>query len=188
MSITDYDVKYLDTLTEKLLFKQNEITQQGIDDITALLGGNGVNDLNSTSTLLTNGSQFTGTWVVVEEFAEFTHLLNTDQSGIVYFDVSTDGVNIDASKPVTFSSFTVNTLVITGKYMRVRILNNSGSDQTYLRAQTSLHKTKNKNLTSTLSQTLTDQNDVENVRATIVAKDIQDNYTNVRSDYKSRAR
>ena len=195
---SDYSVKYLDSLDQKLLqsivdkklkienpsgdFVNIQADENG--DLKASVDtDNGVNDLNSTSTFLVNGAMFTGTWVNVEKFSQFTHLLRTDQSGIVYFDVSTDGVNMDASKPVTFTNFTVNTLVITGKFMRVRILNNSGSDQTFLRAQTSFHKTKNKNLTSTLSQPLNDQNDVENVRATIVAKDIRDNYTNVRSDF-----
>lgn len=101
-------------------------------------------------------------------------------------DISSDGINLDRSKQVDFTnSGAVHTLVIVSQYMRIRITNNSGSNYTVLRAQTLFHRFKSKELTSTLTQTLTNSSDVQNVRATIVARNLAGNYNNINSDIQN---
>jgi hypothetical protein len=95
---------------------------------------------NSTTTPLSSGATFTGTW----EQNNYDHLgllMKTDQSGTLYFDFSPDGVNVDSTFPT--SGFAVSagipefhTAVKLGRYFRVRFINGVVGDQTYMRLTT----------------------------------------------------
>lgn len=137
---------------------------------------------NSSTTPLTADSIFTGTWLDVTNYAQFTCLVTTDVSGTLNMDISSDGVNIDRTKQVTMTTGGVHTLVIVSQYMRVRYTNNS-TNQTYFRLQSTFHKLKSKELTSTASQIINDQSDVTLIR--VVNDHILDLARNVISDKKS---
>jgi len=60
---------------------------------------------NSTTTLLTNGSTFTGTGEL-NDHPDVMITVKTDQSGVLYFDFSPDGTNCDATvvRPTDYKS------------------------------------------------------------------------------------
>jgi hypothetical protein len=93
---------------------------------------------NSTTTLLTNGSTFTGTWEDISKYASAFISIDTDQDGIGYIDFSSDGVNIAGTRTIYFNTSELQVPYQTSgarQYFRVRFTNDSGSDQTYLRIQ-----------------------------------------------------
>ena len=101
--------------------------------------GASVNSENTTTTLLTSGSTFTGTWSRCLDGA--TVSLKTDQPGTLYFDFSNDAVNSDSTFPV--QGFRVaagiheyHNAKVNGRYVRVRFVNDADGDQTYLRLYT----------------------------------------------------
>lgn len=96
--------------------------------------------VNSTSTPLTNGSTFTGIAHTTEGYSSLVVSLKTDQSGLLYIDFSVDGVNWDSTLTYDIDADVneVHRLTCTREYFRIRIYNNSGSNQTYLRAQSML--------------------------------------------------
>jgi hypothetical protein len=99
----------------------------------------GVLTSNSTTTALTNGSTFTGTWVDVSRWASIEVAVKTDQSGTYTLQFSPDGTNADSSLTYTYTIGNINApkrLTITRRYARVTFTNNSGSNQTYIRLQT----------------------------------------------------
>ena len=92
------------------------------------------NRLNSTSTLLVDGASYNG----YSEYCNKQGVLvscKTDQDGVLTLFWSEDGVNFDftdvfnivASTPFSLSTYN------RGQYFKLSLLNNSGSDQTYLR-------------------------------------------------------
>ena len=93
---------------------------------------------NSTTTALANGATFTGVAEDVSQYDALVVALKTDRNGNLYIDFSADGTNWDST--ITFEvSANVNEvhrIVTTRQFYRLRITNNSGSDQTYLRAST----------------------------------------------------
>lgn len=94
---------------------------------------------NSSTTLLTNGSTFTGTWEDVADYDSLTLAIATDQDGIYYVEFSPDGTNADSSLTRYYRTSQINAphrFTVTRRYARIRFTNNSGSDQTYLRLQT----------------------------------------------------
>jgi len=95
---------------------------------------------NSTSTPLANGATYTGTTELVPNFFSCVIVaIKSDQDCSYYLDFSTDGVNFDSSVPYKFNAGTPEApkrLDVARAYFRLRIVNDSGSDQTYLRAQT----------------------------------------------------
>ncbi len=99
---------------------------------------NFVSENNSTSTALNNGETFTGKADNVSMFDSLVIALKTDQSGILYVDFSVDGTNFDSTLTFLIAANVneVHRITITRKWYRIRIYNNSGSNQTYLRAQT----------------------------------------------------
>ena len=92
---------------------------------------------NSSSSILSNGSTFTGVAVDVSGYSALTTAVLTDQSGVMYAEFSPDGVNWDSSLSykVAADSNDVHRLTVTRQYFRVRFTNDSGSDQTYFRLQ-----------------------------------------------------
>jgi hypothetical protein len=98
-----------------------------------------ISSKNSYSTPLNDGVTFTGQ---TEEIISWTSIFvscATDQDCSLYVDHSSDGSNWDFSDviPITGTGGYVS-LESKAKYFRVRLWNNSGSDQTYLRLQTIL--------------------------------------------------
>lgn len=99
-----------------------------------------ISDANSTATLLTNGSSFTGEWEDVSTFDSVVVAAKTDQNGTFSIQFSPDGVNVDSTLTRYYRTNQIEAphrFTITRKYCRVVFTNDSGSDQTYLRLQTS---------------------------------------------------
>jgi len=95
---------------------------------------------NKTTTPLSNGSTFTGTGEI-DKHSHFGISMKTDVDGILYTDFSNDGTNWDSTFPpagfqVTGGIHEFHTGVKLGRYFRVRFLNDSGSDQSYIRLYT----------------------------------------------------
>jgi len=95
---------------------------------------------NSSTTILTSGSTFTG---VGEQnsFPQVGVMVKTDQAGTLYFDFSPDGTNWDSTFPTAGFLVAANitefhTAVKLGRYFRLRLINGTGGDQTYLRITT----------------------------------------------------
>ena len=92
---------------------------------------------NSTTAALNNAATFTGTADNVSFWDSIVIAIKTDQSGVLYADFSPDGTNWDSTLTYTITAGVneVHRLTVTRAYFRIRIYNNSGSNQTYLRAQ-----------------------------------------------------
>jgi hypothetical protein len=92
--------------------------------------------INSTTTALDDGETFTGDWEL-NGFSDVGCSCKTDTSGILYFDFSNDGENVDTFPTSGFSvSAGIHEFHIAVKLprqFRVRFVNDSGSNQTYLR-------------------------------------------------------
>lgn len=95
-------------------------------------------EVNSTSTLLTAGSTFTGVWEKATTYPSLTVAVKTDQTGVLYVDFSPDGTNVDStlSYDVAAGIPDLHRLSVGRQFCRVRFTNTSASDQTYLRLQT----------------------------------------------------
>lgn len=120
--------------------------------------------VNSSTTLLTSGSTFTGT-AEHNDHPSVMVAVKTDQNGTLYCDFSVDGTNWDSTLSFTYDTTKINPLHILEKgprYYRTRFTNSSGSDQTYLRLQTSFG-TFNK-LTSAFNSTFAQTYDAIAVR------------------------
>lgn len=93
--------------------------------------------LNATTTPLNDGATYTGTSENVIGFSSIVVTVKTDQNGLLYIDFSPDGTNWDStlSFVITASTNEVHRITVSRSYYRIRILNNSGSNQTFLRAQ-----------------------------------------------------
>ncbi len=124
-----------------------------------------VDAANSSTALLADSAIFSGAWTEVVEYSEFACTVTTSHNGMLSLKISTDGVNTERTKmiPITPNGG-VFTLAIVSRYMKVEFQNTSGATQTTFRLQSLFHKYKSKNLTSTTSETISDQNDVELVR------------------------
>lgn len=122
---------------------------------------------NSSSTPLTSSATFTGTGEIVQDYASVSIFVYSDVSGTMYMDFSTDGTNWDRPKMVKNVSNSVHTLAVIAKYFRVRYVND-GVGQSSFRLQTIYHTSKNKPLTSTKKEIVSDQNDV------LLTRDISD--------------
>lgn len=141
---------------------------------------------NSTTSALLAGATFTGVWKNVKDYTQMTVSIATDQDSAVNgleMQFSSDSVNVDRNKKVqVLANGTAHTLVHICKFFRL-VYTNGGTNQTYFRMQCIHSRNKNKELTSTLTQSLNDNVDVQNVRATIVAKKPDNTYNNLVSDY-----
>lgn len=112
---------------------------------------------NSTSTLLTNGSVFTGEWADVGDYDTISVAVKTDQNGYYSVQFSPDGTNVDSTLTRYYRTNQIeapHNFTITRRYARVVFTNDSGSDQTYLRLQTLLgsRPALNAPIDSTLAQ------------------------------------
>lgn len=95
---------------------------------------------NSTTTLLAAAAVFTGVWEDVSGYDSVVIAAKTDQDGSYSVQFSPDGVNADSSLTRYYRTAKINAphrFTITRKYCRIVFTNDSASDQTYLRMQTS---------------------------------------------------
>ena len=123
-------------------------------------------DANSSTSALDNGNTFTGQWEVCEGWSSVIVAVKTDQNGIFYVDFSPDGTNVDSTLTKYYNTGDIeppHRFTVTRKYYRVRFANDSGSNQTFLRLQTTL-KAGAENLNVPLDQTLARDYDSLSVR------------------------
>lgn len=100
---------------------------------------NFVSTLNSTSTLLTASSVFTGTGEDVSMYNSVVVAVKTDQDGTFSVQFSNDNTNWDSTLTRYYRTNQIEAphrFTITRKYCRVVFTNTSASDQTYIRLQT----------------------------------------------------
>lgn len=97
-----------------------------------------VSTANASTTLITNGSNYTGAWEDVSGYDSLTVAVKTDQNGYFEIQFSPDGVNQDSTLTRYYRTSQIEAphrFTITRQYFRVVFYNNSGSDQTFLRLQ-----------------------------------------------------
>lgn len=122
--------------------------------------------VNSTTTLLTAGSTFTGT-AELNGFNDVMVSVKTDQNGTLYMDFSPDGTNWDSTLSFAYDTARINAphiLVKGNRYYRTRFVNDAASDQTYLRLETD-YGMFNK-LTASINGTLSENFDALATRPT----------------------
>jgi hypothetical protein len=112
---------------------------------------------NSSTTLLTAGSVFTGEWEDVSKYDSVVVAVKTDQYGSYAVQFSPDGINVDSSLTRYYRTTQIeppHRFTITRQYCRIVYTNDSASDQTYLRLQTIFGDKSDLNapLDSTLAQ------------------------------------
>lgn len=110
------------------------------DFADAIASGSGNIDAdNSTTTLLTAGSTYTGTWVLATGYDSVMVAVKTDQDGTFSVQFSPDGSNADSTLTRYYRTAQIEAphrFTIARAYYRVTFTNSSASDQTYLRLQT----------------------------------------------------
>jgi hypothetical protein len=102
-------------------------------------GANVISTVNSTATLLTAASVFTGTAEDASLYDSVVIAVKTDQNGTFTAQFSNDGTNWDSTLTRYYRTNQIEAphrFTITRKYVRVTFTNTSASDQTYLRLQT----------------------------------------------------
>jgi len=94
---------------------------------------------NNSTTPLNAGATFTGT-AEQNAYPDVYVSCITDQAGTLYFDFSNDGTNWNVFPPAGFTLVAgvheAHKALKAGRYFRVRVVNTSGSNQTYLRLYT----------------------------------------------------
>lgn len=122
----------------------------------------------STSGVLGASEEFVSPAVDVTNYSMTTLTLHSPEPSAVdglRLEVSMNGTDWDFSKPVTHHGGSrVHTLVVTAPFYRVRYLNGA-TPQTVFRLNALGHTSKNKHLTSTASQMIDDDSDVELMRS-----------------------
>jgi len=132
-----------------------------------------ISTANSTTTPLTGGATYTGTFEDLNGYAAVQVLVNTDSvatSNALKVDFSTNGTNVDRTVNVdiaTGGDFIA--LPCEGRFYRVR-LTAGGSAQTFLRLQTKLSAVANGLKMTPLVDVLDDSSSVLDTRGVIVGK------------------
>lgn len=92
---------------------------------------------NNSTTPLNDGQTFTGT-AELNNFHCLLVTLKTDADGVLYIDFSPDGTNWDSTLTtyVDAGAHEIHRAVKAARYVRVRLTNNSGGNQSYLRLYT----------------------------------------------------
>jgi len=137
-------------------------------------------DANSTFIALNNGETFTGSFENLGGQSAIIVALKTDTTGILYVDFSPDGTNVDSTLTYTIAASTneVHRITVTRDYARIRIYNNSGSNQTYLRAQSNAGQFYP--LTSNLNSTIQADADAMVSRSVLTGATDSGDYKNVK--------
>ena len=100
---------------------------------------NTVSEGNSSTTALDNGESFTGEWEDVSSYDSVVVAVKTDQDGYFQIQFSPDGSNADSTLTRYYRTANIeppHRFTITRQYARVVFYNNSGSNQSYMRLQT----------------------------------------------------
>lgn len=141
-----------------------------VSDVNVPVQGGAVSSVNSTTTPLSAGATWTGTWEECYQYASISILGVADVAGTLYADFSIDGISSDRAVQLSSGStadFGIHCLVPVAKYFRVRVVN-GGSNQASLRVQTLLNAiSRVATPTSRMTQALGDYTDVVNVRAAL---------------------
>ena len=154
-------------LTNSFASVEAFLDQIGTWKDTAAASFNTESTLNQSTTLLTNGSTFTGT-AEQNSYNDVMVVVKTDQDGILYVEFSPDGTNWDTSLSFQYKTDRINPPHIFekgGRYFRARFTNDSGSDQTYFRLNTYFGNTMSA-LTAPINGTLAENYDATVVRPT----------------------
>jgi len=126
--------------------------------------GNIVSSGNSTATPLNSAATFTGTAEDVSKYNSLIFSCKADQHGTIYAEFSSDGTNWDSS--LAFELYAnvneVHRLTVSKKYFRIRLTNDSASNQTFLRLQVLYGS--HSSLTSALNSVVYDDADAQLVR------------------------
>jgi hypothetical protein len=143
---------------------------------------------SQTSTTLLNTESFTGSWAEVKNFSLITVLMwndAADKAGTLYLEFSMDNATVHRSIEIKVDDASIHpphTITPVAQYYRTRYVADGGGskdDHFQFQLQTIFHPTKNKHLTSRLTQAITDETDVENTRSVVTGKDRFGNYHNV---------
>jgi len=158
---TDFQNQDGDAFASEVAFKSYLNNAMGGDGETSdSPGANVVSENetgNSTITPLTSSSVFTGAWEDVSAYNSVVVAVKTDQYGSYSVQFSPDGTNQDSTLTRYYRTNQIeppHRFTITRKYCRVVFTNDSPSDQTYIRLQTTFGTKGDLNapLDSTLSQ------------------------------------
>lgn len=136
-------------------------------------GDHVISTLNSTTAPLGSNATFTGQWEDVQDYVSILTLVNTDHlaaSDSIRIDFSTDGVNLDRSIPVSFSTGgDFCSFPCQAKFFRLRIINGPVA-QTFLRAQVQFNAVAESNKLIPLGDTVTTADAALLTKSTIIGK------------------
>lgn len=96
---------------------------------------------NSSTTAINNGDNFTGDWEDTNGYSSVKIAVTTDQNGYYQIQWSPDGTNADSTLTRYYRTTQIeppHKFENMRQYVRVRFFNDSGSNQTYFRLQTTL--------------------------------------------------
>ena len=96
---------------------------------------------NSTTSTLSSGSIYTGTWEDCSNFRSVTVAVKTDLDGTYTIQFSPDGTNVDSTLTRYYRTSQIeppHRFTVTRNYYRVTFTNTGLTTQTYLRLQTTL--------------------------------------------------
>lgn len=130
--------------------------------------GNTISTLNSTTSLLTASSVFTGTSEDVSLYDSVVVSIKTDQDGTLTIQFSNDGTNWDSTLTRYYRTTQIeppHRFTVTRKYCRITFTNTSSSDQTYIRLQT-IFKSTTQNLNIPIDALMSQDYDAIAVRPT----------------------
>lgn len=122
------------------LMYQYYLNQVGSGETSLITNSGGVvSDSNSSTSTLTNGSSFTGSWVNADGFDSIIVALKADQHCTIQVQFSPDQTNVDSTLTRYYRTNQIeppHRFTIARKYARVVVTNDSGSDMTVFRLQT----------------------------------------------------
>ena len=157
------------------------ISNNGYNGLVTISTGHISTD-NSTSTPLSGGATFTGTWEDISNFGVIVVTVYADQASAtdgLDVEFSSDGTNIDSSDMFTIPADTGKTFSFQcpTQYFRVKYTN-GGSAQSAFRLQTVLKPYYVKPSSHRIQDSITDEDDAELVKAIISGKDAGGTYVN----------
>ena len=154
---------------KKLLLALILIPGLAFGDVNNSIKGRlGVMDSNSSIVALDNGGVFTGRWVDVTGFPAVSVAVKTDQNGVLTVQYSPDCSNADSTLTRYYRTNQIeppHVFLNARRCLRVTFTNNSGSNQTYFRMQSSLLDTSGQ-LNAPIDSTLSQDFDAISVRPT----------------------
>ena len=110
---------------------------------------NSVSSSNSSNAAINSGESFTGDWEDVSGFNSLIVAVNTDQDGIFILQFSPDGVNIDSTLTRYYRTSQIeppHRFTITRQFFRLIFTNESTTNQSFFRLQTTYGNKENLNI------------------------------------------